>query len=188
MDGRQERSEDVITQAAAIDAFDKAGKTSDKLCKVAVEHEGRRSVAKCRTISEVKAIVGDDFIVSDLIEIEKSKFDPRSKTYSTRIRTVMNLKSSLISAMTSLTFKVELPRANDAIKNMIFLMDELEDDEILEQLVVDVADAFLASPEPSVGAAVFRRKVRRCTFSVSAERPGQQKRYAHLVHCCCACW
>ena len=82
-------------------------------------------------------------VISDLIEIEKSKFDPNTLTYSIGIRTALNLKSSLVSAMTALLFKVELPRANDAVKNGLHLMDDLEEEEeTLEQLVVDVADAF----------------------------------------------
>ena len=37
-------------------------------------------MTRCNSIEEVKALVGDEFVVSDLVEIMKTKFDPATET------------------------------------------------------------------------------------------------------------
>ena len=99
-------------------------------------------VKKCTSLDEVKAIVGDTFVVSDMIEVVKEKVDYHTMEVSTKHRLVLSLKKARISAATRLTHHSELPRATDAISDGLDLMADLQDDEEIEALIADVEDAF----------------------------------------------
>ena len=83
---------------------------------------------------------------SDLLAITKQRFDPETNSYKKKTRTVLNLKKSGIPKRTCLRHKGGLPRATDAIGDILTLMDDSLQSEVLEQLVMDIADAFWIVP------------------------------------------
>ena len=98
---------------------------------------------------ELQERFGDDHVISKLLPITKDRFDATTKKYVKKTRTVLGLKASGVSKRTILRHKGVLPRATDAISNLLALLYDASlagNKELVEQLVMDVIDAYWLVP------------------------------------------
>jgi hypothetical protein len=78
--------------------------------------------------------------------IRKGKFDAASGTWKPKLRIILDARQSGVTAATGRTHRSILPRVMDAATDMLDMSAELQPDEELEQLVLDISDAFWGVP------------------------------------------
>ena len=119
----------------------------DDVLELIEGYEQNKYVKVVESTEQLHEFVGTGVTYSDLLAITKQRFDAETKTYKKKTRTVLNLKKSGISRRTRLRHKGGLPRATDAISDILTLMDDALPEEVLEQLVMDIVDAFWIIPQ-----------------------------------------
>ena len=78
--------------------------------------------------------------------VTRLKWDAVRESWTTKKRVILDAKQSGVGLATTRAHRSVLPRLTDATSAALELMDELSADEEVEQLVLDVTDAFWEVP------------------------------------------
>ena len=92
------------------------------------------------TLAEVCEFVGGEPVISRFAVLS------RSKNGKTNRRLILDLKQSKVTACTRKTHRVVLPRITDAVKDMLEIAVDAEQDEETEWLILDFIEAFWNIP------------------------------------------
>ena len=122
-----------------IDNDEDVGASVDK-------YENKGWVRIFKSHRKLKRTVGKDYVLSDIITIQKKRFDPVGKKWAIKKRTVLNLAASGITAASRLPWKTQLTRATDAGADTLDCIYDLLPEEDDEFLVIDAEDEFGALP------------------------------------------
>ena len=111
------------------------------------------------SVEAANTALGGKVVLSKLLLISKAKFDATTKDYSTKVRTVLDLKASGITAATELKYRTELPKVTDAVADALDHIHDVQGNEGVEFFVADVSEAFWPIPNKPEERRFFAAKV-----------------------------
>ena len=123
---------------------------NDEAASLIKDYADKDYLATFNSLEEVRKYVGGDPVVSKLGVVVKWVWNPTMHEWKKKVRIILDNKESGVTAKAERTHRSTLPRASNAIKGILGLMEpsewEVGDDEEVELFIADVSDAFWLVP------------------------------------------
>ena len=142
-----QKTEETPTEHIHLDPDEAVATVSDQdMVDLIKTYRDKGFVKVIESRAQLEQEVGAKYTISKLLGITKQRWDAAAQNYVSKTRSVLDLKSSGISAATSLKRKGVMPRVTDAIRSLLDLIADVQPGETVEQMVIDIIDAFWLVP------------------------------------------